>query len=489
MNPNHSRFSGPDLERLLDDVRAEFGDDVTIVEANKIRSGGVGGFFAKELFEIVVDVDASNPSLLPDDLDIVPADEEEAELLRSSDLLDASLDAAAGSDLGPGFADLLRQELGRQWIEEATLVDEPTEAAPPAASMAVADTPAARAPRHFDPDDIADTPAVPAGVGDADADDLVALRAQVVQPIQLGRPLDDEPVTPVNPAATATPATTATHAVPGDDAADRSPLRPLAGPDRPVDLDDDLRRAAIGPIEVDAEPLASTRAKDRATERSDDRARTPARSSSGRAGNRAVLGRSGIWARLSAAHDEPSLVHADDDAGTVVIIGDLEPAMLAARRRQRDRLLGSGSLLVLSDRGQVTGLPSWQFVEDEASLLHHLAAGRENPGGPERRLVVIDAPLDAPGLGPLLGRLQTRLAILAISGAPTADELSRAIHAAGVPAAVDLVAPVGAGRVVSYLDAEIPLWSVAGHRLTPELIVALRADAAMNDPTDRPEAD
>lgn len=471
MNPNHSRYSGPDLERLLDDVRAEFGDDVTIVEANKIRSGGVGGFFAKELFEIVVDVEASTGgSLLPDDLDIVPADEEEAELLRTSDLLDGSLDAALdgaldspGSDLGPGFADLLRQELGRQWIEEATLVDEPAPIEAPE-----------RSPRRFDPADIVDSPVAaapapaPAAVGDTDADDLAALRAQVVQPIQLGRPIDDEPVAPVN----------------GRD--ERSPLRPLAGPDRPLDLDDDLRRAAIGP---DAGAPATDRGsldRSSADRESVDRNRAERNTADRRSGaarpraGHAVLGRSGIWARLSAAHDEPSLVVADDDAGTVVIIGDLEPAMLAARRRQRDRLLGSGALLVLSDRGQVTGLPSWQFVEDEASLLQSLAASRDTPMGPERRLVVIDAPLDAPGLGPLLGRMQTRLAILAISGAPSADELSRAIHAAGVPAAVDLVAPVGAAKVVTYLDAGIPVWSVAGHRLTPELIVALRADAAMS---------
>lgn len=57
--PNQQRFEGPELEALLDDVRDRFGSDVAIVEANKIRKGGVGGFFARELFEVVVEPDGA----------------------------------------------------------------------------------------------------------------------------------------------------------------------------------------------------------------------------------------------------------------------------------------------------------------------------------------------------------------------------------------------------------------------------------------------
>ncbi len=59
------RFEGPDLEDLLAEVRGTYGDDVAIVEANKIRSGGVGGFFAREAFEIVVDIDDDAPVARP----------------------------------------------------------------------------------------------------------------------------------------------------------------------------------------------------------------------------------------------------------------------------------------------------------------------------------------------------------------------------------------------------------------------------------------
>jgi hypothetical protein len=51
------RCEGTNLESVLEEVRSRFGDTVTIVEANRLRKGGVGGFFAKERFEVVVDID------------------------------------------------------------------------------------------------------------------------------------------------------------------------------------------------------------------------------------------------------------------------------------------------------------------------------------------------------------------------------------------------------------------------------------------------
>jgi hypothetical protein len=50
------RFEGPVLEDLLDRVRTEVGPGAQIVAANRVRKGGLGGFFAKEFYEVVVDV-------------------------------------------------------------------------------------------------------------------------------------------------------------------------------------------------------------------------------------------------------------------------------------------------------------------------------------------------------------------------------------------------------------------------------------------------
>ncbi len=52
---NQLRFEGSELETLLTQVRSEMGDGARIVAANRIRKGGVGGFFAREVYEIVVD--------------------------------------------------------------------------------------------------------------------------------------------------------------------------------------------------------------------------------------------------------------------------------------------------------------------------------------------------------------------------------------------------------------------------------------------------
>ena len=54
------RFEGAVLEDLLDQVRTEVGPNARIVAANRIRKGGVGGFFAREGFEVIVDLSDEN---------------------------------------------------------------------------------------------------------------------------------------------------------------------------------------------------------------------------------------------------------------------------------------------------------------------------------------------------------------------------------------------------------------------------------------------
>lgn len=50
----HLKFDGPHLEEVLERVGRELGPDAVILEANRTRRGGVGGFFAREWFEVVV---------------------------------------------------------------------------------------------------------------------------------------------------------------------------------------------------------------------------------------------------------------------------------------------------------------------------------------------------------------------------------------------------------------------------------------------------
>ena len=53
------QLDGPDLEELLVRARHEYGSDVRIVQADKVRSGGLGGFFARERYQLSVEVDAA----------------------------------------------------------------------------------------------------------------------------------------------------------------------------------------------------------------------------------------------------------------------------------------------------------------------------------------------------------------------------------------------------------------------------------------------
>ena len=66
-----SRFEGETVEEVLAEVRATLGADAEIVEANKVRRGGLGGFFAKESVEVMARPRAAHPA--PDADPVTPA--------------------------------------------------------------------------------------------------------------------------------------------------------------------------------------------------------------------------------------------------------------------------------------------------------------------------------------------------------------------------------------------------------------------------------
>lgn len=49
------QFEGAVLEDLLERVRAEVGPNARIIAANRVRKGGVGGFFSRQAFEVLVE--------------------------------------------------------------------------------------------------------------------------------------------------------------------------------------------------------------------------------------------------------------------------------------------------------------------------------------------------------------------------------------------------------------------------------------------------
>ena len=54
--PTRVLLEGPAIEPLLAQVREEYGSSVRIISADKVRSGGIGGFFAKQRYELSVEV-------------------------------------------------------------------------------------------------------------------------------------------------------------------------------------------------------------------------------------------------------------------------------------------------------------------------------------------------------------------------------------------------------------------------------------------------
>src|SRR5690554_3444572 len=54
--PRQLLLEGSDLEALVRQARAELGPGAKVVKAERVREGGIGGFFAKERFELTVEV-------------------------------------------------------------------------------------------------------------------------------------------------------------------------------------------------------------------------------------------------------------------------------------------------------------------------------------------------------------------------------------------------------------------------------------------------
>lgn len=73
--PTRVLLEGPAIEPLLAQVRQEYGTAARIISADKVRRGGLGGFFAKEHYELSVEIDDDSTATgMPgDDSPMTPA--------------------------------------------------------------------------------------------------------------------------------------------------------------------------------------------------------------------------------------------------------------------------------------------------------------------------------------------------------------------------------------------------------------------------------
>ena len=125
------RFEGDSVEEVLGRVRSELGADAEIVEANKIRSGGIGGFFAKERFEVIARPRAAAPSTgLPPGIDEAAFDRAAAHVAaaRSGMAADPTVELPRPAVSSAAPTDLLG-------LADAVSSAEAAQAAPPSPRM------------------------------------------------------------------------------------------------------------------------------------------------------------------------------------------------------------------------------------------------------------------------------------------------------------------------------------------------------------------
>ncbi|WP_432491067.1 hypothetical protein [Kineococcus auxinigenes] len=102
----HLLLEGPDLQELLAQVRETHGDAARVLRAERIRSGGVAGFFSKERYEVTVEMQSDGatgdrtpePAARADAQDAAPDFEA---LLAAADRAEARAAEAAGADEAP----------------------------------------------------------------------------------------------------------------------------------------------------------------------------------------------------------------------------------------------------------------------------------------------------------------------------------------------------------------------------------------------------
>jgi hypothetical protein len=102
--PTRLLLDGPDIETLLTRVQEEHGSAARIVHAERVRSRGLAGFFAKERFEVSVEVDEQTVADVESAYDdALPA------ALQVAQELDGPVDPAPSevSTGGTAFADVL----------------------------------------------------------------------------------------------------------------------------------------------------------------------------------------------------------------------------------------------------------------------------------------------------------------------------------------------------------------------------------------------
>lgn len=175
------RREGPELEPLLASLHAEHGADMRIVSAEKVRAGGVLGFFARQTFAVVIETSRGGlpPVEAPDPAPPPPAAAPALDF-DSSGLLLARVEEVNAQEApvrvgGPDFADVLAELMAAEDYRPLAAAPEPEpDAVTPDLTRRLAVFPRVERPvPGAPPEPIPPEPTD--GADDADADDVPAL--------------------------------------------------------------------------------------------------------------------------------------------------------------------------------------------------------------------------------------------------------------------------------------------------------------------------
>ncbi len=508
------RFIGPELSDLLQEVRSELGDQAIIHEANRIRHGGVGGFFRKEGFEVL----ASPPPSAAGSAGPRPQPSVADEQRRSRRLLGRGSKKSTTSEAQP-IGDLLdvdealidkltnAMESERAWadaIGNSTAAGTSTsDVISPSATRAEP-----RPVRRFGPDDLAPIPESTDRIAPASA--LLERVAAPDEPLlgrtpTPGQALLDRADSISNNERVGQLVSGARDVLGDRTVSSRSGLRPSTAPARttlarttsvpPRGLMDEvetverfsglLHRAIDTPKPIGSDTNQRARTRSLPAELATTvPTPKPTHRAAASAKPQATAGNGvGFWDDL-AQLEQVLPLRPTAHANVQLVVGPLDVALPLANRFASDTSI---ELAVLSDEIELLGVLDEQMTESSRDL-HQRLLTRARDGA--RAIGVIEADDDLRERGSSLDRMlpprlltmidrvcadgAVDLLRLTLRSMAPVEEMKTLIESFSVPCAIDLAtAPTGA-ELDAALDAGLPIVSIAGRQLTPALAMALK---------------
>ncbi len=452
MNQPH-RYSGPELSALLEQVRRELGAEANIVEANKLRSGGVAGFFASEKFEVVA---------------FAPEHDAERTGATAGDVIELNRSHDDRASRGPSEG---RQGMATALLEraEAISIQERIELSRPRVQK----------PQVL----VADRPIAPFG-SKARADDLVIgapLRAPSTEVVEAPSWFDDVVVSVDELAQFSVLEQTDTEVVSkaefGSEARAETPSHAESRPEKhfgsilaaelslPEILLDGRYTPPSEPAQASVEqtPAVEVRrppaARDILASELEPTSLTVSSSSTDR-----------FWEQVDSF--ERAFVERDLESSIVTVVGNMSAALSVARTLESQDVGVPTALVLMTANPEKADLPAWQVHQTGGELGYRLRYWTESQ---RKGIVVIDADLGPQAKVHVERARQagSRVVRLAIDDEMSPKRIFTLLQHLGGNVVVDLTFRADPAYLLNLLERGVPVTSVEGRRVDSRLMFAI----------------